>query len=445
MRNAIAAMALGLLCWPATAPADLAPLVASPPYSSVAGPAFAGDGVAWGRMNGGLYELVTLHDPAGPELTTIAAAYHRGDDVAGHLEASDRRVVLGLALRSEAGILTGPVGGELLLLAGCVRGRGCAGPCRVDTEPDVSGDAVAFADCNGVHVEDLAPGASPSGRSYPGRELPRVAGPYVAATAGDYIVVSNWVSGDDVYSVPSDFARGDYDIQADGTLAFSHFQADSLSWASPAEPFEHEVARWAAPYEVRIAGDLIGAEFDDPPEDRYDYSPRGYSFDVVGLHPDPELVRNFTPSIFDHSALDGIDFDGARLMWTAHRCRHAWLQIWDPRTRAIEGDRPDSCPLPRIVPGSARIDRERHLSLTLECDVQPGPACVGEIRRLGRRGRPLTIVRYSVAEGRRKVVGFPRRGSLCRTGRHRALARVRVEREVRAVNARGPTRGLPSC
>lgn len=477
MRVEIRAAALGLLASAAlAAPAagELAPRIGSPPYGSLAGPVFAGDAVVWGRPLRAGYELVTarpgerIHTRAAlPELKTFDRK-----DVSGQLEASDRRVVLSLYASGCAGcerpypvvyraILTGSVGGRLSVVAGCTSASDCAAdPCPVGGGFDVSDDAIAYTDCHGIHVRDLASGASPAGRDYPERIEPRIAGSYLASLDranpdSGAVTVSNWRTGDTVFSIAARAYGGNgYDVQSDGKLAFSDPDGEWTSWASPAEPFAHKVARWNAPYEVRIAGDLIGMELDDPPEDPYDYGPRGWSYDVVGLHPDPEVAENFTPRVFDHEALAGVDFNGERLAWAAHRCRHAWLRIWDPQTDTHSGDLPGVCPLPRIVPGSARVDRERHLSLTLECDVPPGPACVGEARRLGRRGRPLTIVDYRIAERSRKHVSFARNGSLCRAAPHRARAKLllnpyptgapKAEHPV-TVTARGPTGGLPGC
>jgi hypothetical protein len=460
MRVLVRATALGLLMSLALAghaAAELAPRIASPPLSALAGPVFAGDGFVWGRQAKGGYEVVTMR---GDERTITHVAIPDLADARRHylgaeVEASDRRVVLvmyaaGCFTAAEcarhgstvaySAVLTGPVGGDLDVVGGCTSRADCAAPpCRPGSA-DVAGDAIAYADCQGTHVRDFAPGASPASRDFPGRTAPRIAGPYLAAAVAEGTVkVANWKTGDDVYSVSE--AR-EYDVQDDGKLAFSH--GDDVAWASSSEPFPHVVASPFPPADaVRMAADRIAAIHYNPPYDDLDHSYHGYTLEVYGLddHPDGN-----TQGFFEEQALGGMDFDGTRVLWADHACRHAWLIAGDADTLTTAGAPPGLCPLPSVVRGSAHFAADHSLRLKLRCEVPPGPGCVGYVRRVGRHGRPLTVIRYSIAEGHTKTVEFPRNGSLCRAGRHRAYAKLLLSgNETRIVTARGPMEGVPRC
>jgi hypothetical protein len=375
--------------------------------------------------------------------------------VSGELEASDRRVVLVLSANlcrtgdddcpdpeRHSAVMTGQVRHDLDVVAGCLAAECDPQPCRLG-RADVTADAIAYEDCHGVHVRDYAEGASPAARDFPGRVLPRIAGPYLAATTGDdEVTVSNWKDGEDEYSVDAPYG---YDVQPDGKLAFG-----SIRWASPAEPYPHTVVNSLPPSELLIANDRIAARFDNPPADIFDRGYRGQLFDVLGLEQRP-FPDDYAPRQLDRRALYGMDFDGIEVMWASMACRHAWRRTWDTLDLRIVGDLPERCPFPRIVAGSGRVDAERALSVRLRCAVPPGPACVGFVRRVGRRGKPLHAVPYSIAEGREKTVRLPRRGSLCRAGASRARAVIQFiqtgtpAKRKRTVSAGGPTAGLPGC
>jgi hypothetical protein len=459
MRVLARATALGLLMGLALAgqaAAELAPRIASPPFGALAGPVFAGDGFVWGRQSKGGYEVVTMRDGARtttriplPELPGAVDRYFGGS-----VEASDQRVVL--TLRESAcfsktqcetrpsdvvysALLTGPVGGELTMITGCTSRGECASDRCGAYGADVSEDAVSYSDCHGEHVRDFAPDASPDARDYPGRTGGRIAGPYLAAAVAEgEVKVSNWRTGEDVYDVSE---AHDFDVQADGKLAFAH--GYDVAWASPAEPFLHAVATtFPEPQDLRIAGDRIAHIGDNPPDFEWDASYRGYYFGVNQLDDDPDVEMS---RILDESALYRMDFDGTRVLWADRLCRHAWLMLGSPGG-GPSTEPPPYCPLPTIVHGSARFTADHDLRLKLLCDVPPGPACVGYARRVGRHGKPLTIVRYSIAEGHTKTLEFPRNGSLCRAGRGRVHAQLLFgQSDRRTVTVRGPTKGLPRC
>jgi hypothetical protein len=453
--RALTVAALAILAIAAPAAGELAPRIGAPPYRSLAGPVFAGDAVVSGRYTRRRYEVVTMR---GAERTVTPVEIPRFTEarknyVTARLEASERRVVLTLwasgcfsPTQCRPGhewtslyraVLTGPVGGDLTVAAGCTSAGACdAHPCPVEIDVDASEDAIAYGDCGGVRVRDYAAGVSPAARDYPDRTIPRLAGSILAASTGSGVTVSNWRSGTDLYTVPAE--RG-YDVQADGKLAF-----DNISWASPSEPFAHKIVEpLEAVLQLRIGGDRIAGRFLNPPESEDEAGFQGQRFDVLRLAPNP-YPDSYYPNLADDRALHKMDFDGTRVMWVTRRCRHAWLRTWDPASGEPSGGLPDSCPLPRVVPGSGRVDQERRLRLRLECAVPPGPACVGVVARVGRRGKLLEPVRYSIAEGGAKTLSLTKAGSLCRASRHRARARILLG-EIRTVTARGSTAGLRNC
>ncbi|MFL5782657.1 MAG: hypothetical protein ACJ760_15170 [Thermoleophilaceae bacterium] len=430
------ATALGLLtCLALTGQvaAELAPRLAAPPYSRLAGPVFAGDATVWGKPANNEYDVFTQR---GQEQTITRVDVPRLSDEGAdaHIEASDRRVVLGLVGAGHSAVLTGPPGGDLTQLAG-------SEACPARSAVDVYADVVTYEDCTGLHVRDLATGASPAGRDYPDRRSARVAGSYVAARSSDGTTVANWRTGDDLYSIAT---PEDFDVQAGGKLAYHDLHR--VLWASPEEPFEHQAFDYYSfTQEVRMVGDRIAARFDYPADDVYGpYG--GYTFDALELaDPGPD----YTPRLGSRDAIPRLDFDGTRVMYADASCRHAWLVIEEPGVGRTSGDVPHDCPFPSVVRGPGRIDAERHLRLRLRCDAPPGPACVGWIRRVGRHRKPLTFVRYSIAQRHAKTVHFPAKGFLCRQRRHHARAWVMLERtgskRILTVPATGPTKGLPKC
>ena len=465
MRVTIRAAALGLLmCATAAAhaPAAEAPRIGAPPYATMAGPVFAGDAVVWGHPSTDGYELIAMR---GGERTSTRLVTGPLDRPHAHLEASERRVVLTLRSASVRVVVTGPVGGPLEVLAGCTSTEQCErARCPVGAAADVSGDVVAYADCRGLHVRDLTPDASPAGRNYPGLESPRVAGPFVAGrSAGDTVTVSNWVSDEAAYEVITSGAG--FDLQPDGKVVFEHRGGFGFDWESPEQPSPQRVAIYEGPIRARIAGDRIAVQFSYP-RDPYGAdlaSYHGYSFDIVGLEaiePDTDFdpETGYHPSLFDRWALDRMDFDGERLLWVTTRCRHAWLMTWGG-PKGSSAPPPRGCPFPRVVSGSPRLHDEHRLRLRLACDVPRGPACTGQIRRVGREGKLLEPFDYSIAERHAKTIDLPRRGSLCRVNRRRARAQVMLARDFwtridehprpvfrkLTVTARGPTAGLAGC
>lgn len=354
------------------------------------------------------------------------------------------------------------MGHDLEVVAGCRSREECAvHTCPLEDRLDVSGDTIAYEDCDGVHVRDLAPGAVPAGRDYPGRVRPRLAGDFLATAAvgEDGITVSNWRAGTDAFSAATD-APFAYDVQSDGTLAYRGERPTVVDWASPAEPVVHRAAElYAGVYRVRIAGDRIAIEWGYP----YDPGPGivgGQSFDVVDLGPPPP-DGEYSPAFADRDALERMDFDGTNVIWATERCRYAWLRSWDSQTGAVAvGAPPHTCVYPHIVRRAAFLDPHRDLWVKLECVPVSGAACTGWVRRVGRRGKLLKPTEYSIDERHSKELMLPRRGSLCRVGKHRARAKIVFvkrlwgdrpddvgpnERFDRTVSVRGPTAGLPRC
>src|SRR3954468_7050871 len=160
MRVLARATALGLLmglALAANAAADPAPRMSNAQFGSPGGPVFAGDdAIVWGRSTGGAYEIVTMRGMARSvrQIAIPGLAHALKRYVGARVEASSRRVVVGLygagcftsaecdsngSTRVYEAILTGPIGGELTLVAGCTSAAGCAEEaCPVDSSPDVS-------------------------------------------------------------------------------------------------------------------------------------------------------------------------------------------------------------------------------------------------------------------------------------------------------------------
>src|SRR4051812_43465646 len=177
MRVASRVAALALLATlAAAAPACAAGTRLAGPAWETVGPVFAGDAVVWGnpvkrgfnlhlqrgeRTRRTHVEIPELEDF--PDARVDATLEASGPRVAVVLFASTCSTSSACGSKLYAALLTGRVGGELERVAGCQSRAGCAGdPCLLEGGLDVSGDSIAYDDCDGVHVRDLAPGASPA-------------------------------------------------------------------------------------------------------------------------------------------------------------------------------------------------------------------------------------------------------------------------------------------
>jgi hypothetical protein len=421
-------------------------------FGRVAGPAFAGDALVFGRPTSDAYEVVSRRGPeavARVAIPTVPAKAKRF--VYADVEASSERVVLDLhvsaclsgdcldgSTRLLSATFTGPLGGELEPVAGCLSRAECAAEPCIRGRSDVSGNTIAYTGCDGaLRVRDLAPGANPAGRDFPDLGgVARVAGDYVAAERPGEIAVVDWTTGDEQYAVDHDSSVL-FDLQPDGKLAYAP-HSGSAAWASRTEPVPHPVAHDRSYlYQLRMGGDRIAARRDLPD------SPFGQMFEFFELDTNPSPDTE-TEWVGDRAALPGFDFDGSRLAWIAKPCHQAFILV-SGEPGGLEIDR-GLCPFPRVVPGSAWMSRDRRVRLALACPSQPPRGCTGSIVPGGDRSRG---VNYSFRAGGRKTVrlsGFPK---ACR--RRSGRIRVKVvllgwqQYRLRTVNARGKTEGLPRC
>ena len=469
LTGSVVAVLAALAVAPSSAAASVTP-ISLPTLSvfdlgKVAGPVLAGDAIVFGRPTRDGYEVVTRRgaESSVAKVTVPQAAAGR-TSVGAHVEASSERVVLdvyastcfsatceGGAKRTLLGTFTGPLGGDLELVDGCTTRAECAAePCHFPRS-DVSGDVIAYIDCDGLfRVRDLGPGADPAGRDFPDLEggSVRVAGPYVAASSEPgTLAVLDWRTGDRQYEVEHDPESGaDFDLQEDGKLVYEPDYRE-VAWASPTEPTAHPVAQDRSFQELRMADDRIAARRFLPD------SHWGHLFELLELDTDPSPEAE-TEQVSDRDALPGMDFDGSRLAWIARPCHSAFILVaGDSGGTEIERG---ACPFPRVVRGSAWMSRDRRLRLKLACPPQPLRGCRGKALPGGDRSRPTY---YSFRAGGARTVhldGFPKP---CRTrsGRIRVKVVLVIElsgvepREVpyayrlRTVSARGQTEGLPRC
>jgi hypothetical protein len=418
------------------------------------------------RSGGSATRTIPLPGPAEFERTFVD----------GQLEASETRAVLHLRFTGcsghtceERGVLYDEIltweldHGDFLKLTGCNGRSACAADaCAGKLGPaDVSGEVVAYSDCVATHVRDFAPAAVPAGRDYaPAPGGVRVAGSFLARATFDdarhdhpRARVSNWRTGEELYSMPNAYQ---YDIQDDGKLAFGAYD---VSWASPAEPTAHPARdRW--PIAVRAAGDRVAVSYDAG------LTYLGLDVEVARLDGSEYSADIEVPWIHDPWA-DGeaYDFDGERVARVARVCLRSWIIVQNvgevsPPPGVVEAN----CSFPRVVPGSGWLDRGHRLRLRLTCPSSPDIGCAGDANTRGRHPDEFgdhVQKPYAIRAGAEKTIKLKQRPKpLCRT--RNGLARARVTFSVydhsaggiraplyywigRTVRARGHTRGLPRC
>lgn len=434
-------------------------------WHGLGGPVFAGDALVWGRPARDGFEIVT-NRPYREKVRLIrfrAPAYDRG--YYADLSGSPGRIGVSLDVSTCAdsgackygdyghpytAALTGPPRGPFDVLAsGCdVYGYDEAN----DAPPiEVDGQVIAYADCdNSVHVRDATPGAAPPGRDYPPAERIKLAGSFIARQAvdGSVTTVSNWREGADLFSVPT--AR--FDLQDDGTLAFTTADGQDVAWASVSDPTAHVIAR-ARDASPRVYRNRIAYSWRDNP-----LSVRTRSFEVRSL--DGDLVA----STSDSTAQTDADFDGFRLAWIDKPCEQGQLVVWDgagsPPTI------PGACPLPKVETDSARFNANLHPTVVLACGRFEELGCGGLIgvrHPSYRHARPrrgvATFWSFEVDPGTSRRVPMPRTGRpFCIDRQSRVRTQIVVFSQARAgpdggpsraktrlVSFKGSTRGLKRC
>lgn len=373
----------------AAAPASAASGLIEVGTGELDGPVLTGDHVVWVRGAGpGEVDLhvsrldgsdrrsvrVPVEDvaPGPPGASTVTTLALAASERRWALATSTTRCVGETSCRYQfsrlirSSLMTAPLGEPPQVVTDCDGLEECS-PCS-DASPsvDVSADAVAYSDpCRRAStVRDFAAGA-PAERTFEGVTWIRIAGPF-AALGTDGIQVHDWRSGERVFGVPPDKYAREFDIQEDGTLAFTRSTArefeSELAWASIAEPFPHSVGVAVSPSISGIAKNRIAfwrQHSNDP----------SAHLGVVALDGTrPALLR---PSAEFRSPV----FDGDRLAYVQSPCGLTAIAVWD-----IAGPPPElpraQCPAVRLASRSARADLSaRRLSVELSCPATPRLGC----------------------------------------------------------------------
>lgn len=399
----------------------------SPAYwSRVAGPVFAGNSIVWGRATRAGYEIVVQRGRHSRRRTIAFDGVSHYRDYETRLSASPTRIGLSLGVtgcRSEAwcendiwapvfdAAVTAPLAGPFSTLAkGCATWSEGAESGRPPEPVDVSGDVVAYGDCERtVHVRDLAPDGEGAGRDYPPGDDVRVAGDFVAVQRGDEVTVSNWRTGADLFTVDAPYG---FDVAADGTVVYGMPEVEHVAWSSPVAPAPH-VIPGATTYVTAFAGGRIA--------DSKDLDP-GVRFTVRNL--DGSEVA----SAITRGSIGSPDYDGRRLAWFEQPCQAGWLVVWDGH-----GKRPKppggQCPFPRLVPRSVHLGKKGRLRARLACPRDRRLGCVAYVgaRKPGTGGLGLAH-HFRSEPGETSGARIGDRQNVCRDryGRLRTQVVIRV-------------------
>jgi hypothetical protein len=362
----------------------------------LAGPVFAGKRLAWsGRLKFDRYHVTTL---AGGTSTTrfIHVDVPRGSQISFmNLEASAERAGVGLDVErcdnycrgsrfgeptiEFEGALTAPLEqpfGAPVTDCKVVPDLGGAPPSI-----DVTEDVLMSPLCDGgLRVRDYADGATPAKRDFLRFNSGRIAGSFLLArdpepsypSGANDLVLVNWRTGAELLRI-ADTGAGEagyvlaYDVQADGkVVTLEQTPTENryrLFWRVPGDPAAHPIGGELAGRSgmVRVAADRVA--FTRPPlhNDRTEYGVRTLDGQTL-------LAQRYVEGGHE------LDFDGERLAWATRPCGLAALAEWDvkdapPRLPA------GRCPFPRVVSGSARLDRKHHLRLELACPQRPARGC----------------------------------------------------------------------
>src|SRR5207244_3600764 len=90
-------------------------------------------------------------------------------------------------------------------------------------------------------------------------------------------------------------------------------------------------------------------------------------FEVVPLDGSARSQDVEVPTAVAQGSGKSMDFDGTRLTWMTTRCLRTWLLVENVDPPYPPKSAVPPCPFPRPVRGSARIDRDRTIHLTLAC------------------------------------------------------------------------------
>lgn len=187
---------------------------------------------------------------------------------------------------------SGPLSGPLERFAECAD-TGSAGVIAVDA----TRVAYAAGCTGGVRVREAAGGPDVVIAAKESPNAIRLRGDHLAFAAGDLIPVADRRTGATRFtSAPA----GDFDVQSDGTLVTC--RKGTVAWASPAEPADHVVGTGGCA-NVRISGGRI----------LYVAGP-ARAIRMV------DLAGTGTELLPPLAGLRGLDFDGARAVFTADSC-----------------------------------------------------------------------------------------------------------------------------
>lgn len=442
-----------------------------------AGPVLAGDRVAWATFAApGEVDLhLSRFDGSDRRTVRVAvrgtAAAPAGGSVSSDLvlAASERRWALRVVRTHcadesackyqqnrtiHSAVLSGSLGERPERVTGCDGVEECR-PCDTDRGSlDVSADAIAYDEpCRrGVAtVRDFAPGAVTPERSFSGAGAIRIAGRFAAIERSN-LEVHDWTSGELRFALDERRYNDHFDVQEDGTLAYTQLVGEfdgELAWASPEEPYAHRVGvRGGDPFMYGIAKGRIAFS-------RQHERDVSSHLGVVGLGGDRRaLVRpsaEFIPATFD----------GERVAYAQRPCAVTGLVVWD-----LTGQPPalprDGCPPMRLASSRARLDLANgRLSVRLRCPAQPRLGCYGHVsvsalhRRVGREKRfAYNDGRIALAPGADEVVELKvARRTACNLTRAGDTVRARIELDSWDRDESGRTkvrrslrvRGLAAC
>jgi hypothetical protein len=356
-----------------------------PGLRHVAGPAFAGESIAYAVPNGRDGFTLNVRRPDGTVTSQHLDARGGGpigdwefeDDA---LAASPERIALAESLVTchdesgckykfydsiESNVIAGPLGGPFAF-------RGCSN--LENPAVDASGAAIAyFDDCaGGAVVRDPTAPPETASRVFPsyGYEDVRIAGPYLAVDTRDepgtvVITVYDWRSGDEVFHVSGAFGLTSFDVQDDGTLVFTSqdvsdgYNSSEVFWASRAHPTPHHVTRKAALMgPIRVTDGKVAV-----------LAAKGvkvFALDGTKLAETP-----------GGAPFAGFDFDGRRLAYVDQPCEVAAIVVWD-LSGSAPGMPPGDCPAARGGGSKGVVDlSHRNLGLPLRCPARPPLGCGG--------------------------------------------------------------------
>lgn len=252
----------------------------------------------------------------------------------------------------------GPPSGPLERITHCTSREGAL------RSGDVWGEAYAYRQCDDadghVEIRDTGtPALSPARSVGVGGYGVRIAGRFVAWLEQTYdydryggraeaVVVYDRVADREVYRLTPEDVPGvvhAIDLQEDGKLALAFDvpgrggRAQTVGWASPAEPRIHRV-KMPRPgeYDVRIAGDRVAFHGGWTRSFTIQHSYLG----VADLAGNVKIVARNTTAFVWH---ERFDFDGERVAWTEVGCKQRRIVVRDVSRGGIAPGSAKVCPL----------------------------------------------------------------------------------------------------